>query len=143
MSAASDHRLPVTTTVSFPKNVPSRADFSVPVHPSMEVTSSSSQTRRVTPVRSTTLVMSRPSVSALRKSVGRNSSHGTWMTWRGSIPSRPHRAAAMLSRATDFPTRTRTGENHQAISDRATRDVGEDVRPVAQVALVAGFEESV
>ena len=25
----------------------------------------------------------------------------------------------------------------------ATRDVGEDVRPVAQVALVAGFEESV
>lgn len=76
-SSFADQRLPVATTVSVPNAVPSRADFSTAVHPSIELTSSNSHTRRAGEVWSITRVSSRPNVSARRRSRVAKTSHGS------------------------------------------------------------------
>ena len=81
MSSSSLQRLPVTTTVSSPTAVPSRAALTMVVQPPMALTSSSSQIRAWGVSRSAGRVSSRPRVKVRRRSRAAIPSQGTWITW--------------------------------------------------------------
>ena len=82
-----------------------RSVFKIADHPTIPLTSSSSQIRGLRACRSTDSVSVRPRTSTRRRSCAVMPSHGTWMTWRGSISLRSQSRSAACRRVTDLPMR--------------------------------------